>query len=333
MNNMINYLKEYADLSFDEYPFNSVDSLILSQLSYIQFEKSEIDIESNKHYLSDFYDELDTITSSTRVPEENKDLYLELIHSLRFENISISNFVYNFDMDNEKQFCAMTFHLPQHIDYIAFRGTDATIIGWKEDLNLSFSQDIPSQKSALNYVNMYNKKNTLLLGGHSKGANLATYAGLYTKKSIQAIYNHDGPAFLEPIQNINSVPIMKTIPQSSVIGLLMEQDTSYQVIQSSAHGILQHDPFTWNVDNGEFIYLDDIDNFAKTIQKLVQKILDGSSAQTRQILINSVFEVLLNTDASTFKEIEVLKLIKSVKNLDEQTKKELISLLKKEESN
>lgn len=172
MKNIIDYIKEYGNLTLEEYPFNNVDSLILSQISYIKFENSSIDIESEVHLLSDFENEIDTLCIDTRVPELNEELFLQCIHSLRYEAITISHLQTNFDKDNEKQFCAMTFHLPNQTDYIAFRGTDASFVGWKEDFNLCFQENIPSQISALNYVNNYKTKHKLILGGHSKGANL-----------------------------------------------------------------------------------------------------------------------------------------------------------------
>ncbi len=316
MKNIIDYIKEYGNLTLIDYPFNTIDSLILSQLSYLQYEKASLDIESKAYPLSDFYSELDTITTHTRASQNNQSLYLEFIDSLRYKDVTISHFVYNFDEENEKQFCAMTFHLPQNIDYIAFRGTDATIIGWKEDFNLSFKQDIPSQLSALHYVNLYQADNTLFLGGHSKGGNLACYAGAFTQKNIKAIYNHDGPSFLKSLPKFNSTPIIKTIPQSSIIGLLMENEKKYQIIQSDATSIMQHDPFTWTIENGDFIYLNDIDNASKTIQKFINSILLHTDAKTRERIIDSLFHILLNTNAKTFKEITLSSLLIAIKKED-----------------
>lgn len=202
MKNIIDYIKEYGNLTLEEYPFNNVDSLILSQISYIKFENSSIDIESEIHLLSDFENEIDTLCMDTRVPELNEELFLQFIHSLRYEAITISHLQTNFDKDNEKQFCAMTFHLPNQIDYIAFRGTDASFVGWKEDFNLCFQENIPSQISALNYVNNYKTNHKLILGGHSKGANLA-YMQAYIR-TIQFIVHTTmmGLDFLHLIKRI-----------------------------------------------------------------------------------------------------------------------------------
>ena len=321
MKNIIDYIKEYGNLTLEEYPFNNVDSLILSQISYIKFENSSIDIESETHLLSIFENEIDTLCMDTRVPELNEELFLQFIHSLRYEAITISHLQTNFDKDNEKQFCAMTFHLPNQIDYIAFRGTDASFVGWKEDFNLCFQENIPSQISALNYVNNYQTKHNLILGGHSKGANLALYAGIHTHNPICCIYNHDGPGFLTPYQTDKKV--FKTIPQSSVIGLLLEETTNYQIIQSDAISILQHDPFTWCVENGDFIYLKQNDQLSKHTQSTLSKWLKSIDVNTRKQVIDTIYSVFSDYEnpKDLRKNIDIVEMIKSIQNMDSQTKK------------
>lgn len=321
MINIIDYIKEYGNLTLEEYPFNNVDSLILSQISYIKFENSSIDIESEIHLLSDFENEIDTLCIDTRVPELNEELFLQFIHSLRYEAIAISHLQTNFDKDNEKQFCAMTFHLPNQIDYIAFRGTDASFVGWKEDFNLCFQENIPSQISALNYVNNYKTKHKLILGGHSKGANLALYAGIYTHNSIFCIYNHDGPGFLTPYQTDKKV--FKTIPQSSVIGLLLEETNNYQIIQSDAISILQHDPFTWCVENGDFIYLKQNDQLSKHTQSTLSNWLKSIDVNTRKQVIDTIYSIFSDYEnpKDLRKNINIAEMIKSIHNMDDQTKK------------
>lgn len=321
MKNIIDYIKEYGNLTLEEYPFNNVDSLILSQISYIKFENSSIDIESEIHLLSDFENEIDTLCMDTRVPELNEELFLQFIHSLRYEAITISHLQTNFDKDNEKQFCAMTLHLPNQTDYIAFRGTDASFVGWKEDFNLCFQENIPSQISALNYVNNYKTNHKLILGGHSKGANLALYAGIHTHNPIFCIYNHDGPGFLTPYQTDKEV--FKTIPQSSVIGLLLEETNNYQIIQSDAISILQHDPFTWCVENGDFIYLKQNDQLSKHTQSTLSNWLKSIDVNTRKQVIDTIYSIFSDYEnPKDFRQnIDMIEIIKSIQNVDSQTKK------------
>lgn len=326
MPNIINYIQEYGNLTFEDYTFNNVDSLVLCQLSYLRFENIDLDLETNRYPMKILENYISTLVSQTRVPKLNEELLLNICDSLRYKNIQLSNFAYNFDSTNEKQFCAICFHLPNHIDYIAFRGTDASFVGWKEDFNLSFQDHIPSQISALNYVNQYTTKHKLILGGHSKGGNLAVYAGVHTTNKIHCIYNHDGPGFLNPYKT--SIPIYKTIPQSSIIGLLMENTQNYQVIYSNAISILQHDPFTWQVKDGNFIYLEQNDEISKYMQITISKWLSQIDVQTRQQVIDTVYSLF-----SQYENTNDLKqnfnrkdFMKSLQNMDTETKKKILEV-------
>ena len=263
MKNIIDYIKEYGNLTLEEYPFNNVDSLILSQISYIKFENSSIDIESEVHLLTEFENEIDTLCIDTRVPELNEELFLQCIHSLRYEAITISHLQTNFDKDNEKQFCAMTFHLPNQIDYIAFRGTDASFVGWKEDFNLS-NGIVPSHRKALEYLefNGTYMQSMIRLGGHSKGGNLAMYTAMQCDDALQekilSVYDNDGPGFPEAFFSSEKVEkvlpkVTRIIPEASVIGMLLNHQKDPLIVASTQKGILQHDAFTWEVMGPSFI--------------------------------------------------------------------------------
>ena len=327
MANIIDYVKEYGNLTFDEYPFNNVDSLILSQLTYLKFENSSLDLESEHFFLAQFENQIPILTKGTRVSILNQELLYNLLNALRFKNIRISNFAYNFDKTNEKQFCAMTFCLPNQKDYIAFRGTDASFVGWKEDFNLSFQESIPSQISALNYVNTYQTKHKLILGGHSKGGNLAVFAGIHTKQKVVAIYNHDGPGFLNPIHT--NIPIFKTIPQSSIIGLLMEETNSYQVVRSDAISILQHDPYTWLVQDGDFIYQTKTDLLSQYTQKTISNWLKQIDIQTRKQVIDTIYSFVSKYEnPQDLKEnLDIFAFLNTLQQTDPYTKKMILKTI------
>lgn len=327
MSNIIDYVKEYGNLTMEEYPFNNVDSLILCQLAYLRFENSVLDVEGEVIEITQFENQIERLTKDTRVPLQNQDLFSCLIHSLRFSHIFISNLSYNFDKTYEKQFCAITFHLSNQTDYIAFRGTDASFVGWKEDFNLSFQENIPSQISALHYVDSYQTKHTLILGGHSKGGNLAIYAGIHTKNKIHAIYNHDGPGFLKPYST--SIPIFKTIPQSSIIGLLMEESTSYQVVLSNGISILQHDPFTWLIEDGDFIYQDNTDLLSQHTQKTISNWLKQIDVQTRKQIIDTIYSIFSKYDnpKKLKANLNLRDILKSIENMDPNTKKMILKTI------
>ena len=327
MPNLINYIQEYGNLTLDDYTFNNVDSLILCQLSYLRFENIDLDLESNIYPMQILENYIPTLVTQTRVPYLNEELLLNICDSLRYKNILLSNFSYNFDSTNEKQFCALTFHLPNFTDYIAFRGTDASFVGWKEDFNLCFQEHIPSQISALNYVNQYQTKHKLLLGGHSKGGNLAVYAGIHTTNKIHCIYNHDGPGFLNPYKT--HIPIYKTIPQSSIIGLLMENTQNYQVIFSNALSILQHDPFTWQVENGDFIYMKQNDEISKYTQTTISTWLSQIDVQTRKQVIDTIYSLFSKYEnPNDLKQnFDGKEFMKSLQNMDTETKKKILQTI------
>ena len=166
---------------------------------------------------------------------------------------------------------------------------------------------------------MFSRKYSL--GGHSKGANLALYAGIYTHNPIFCIYNHDGPGFLTPYQTDKKV--FKTIPQSSVIGLLLEETNNYQIIQSDAISILQHDPFTWCVESGDFIYLEQNDQLSKHTQSTLSKWLKSIDVNTRKQVIDTIYSIFSDYEnpKDLRKNIDIAEMIKSIQNMDGQTKK------------
>ena len=345
MKNIIDYIKEYGNLTLEEYPFNNVDSLILSQISYIKFENSSIDIESEIHLLSDFENEIDTLCIDTRVPELNEELFLQFIHSLRYEAITISHLQTNFDKNNEKQFCAMTFHLPNQTDYIAFRGTDSTMVGWKEDFNMSFVCPVPAQVLASRYVerlaNEKNEKN-IVITGHSKGGNLAVYAAAFcddgVQKRITSVFNYDGPGFDDRVLRTESYKrickrIMTFVPQSSVIGMLLGHEEAYTIVHSEQTGMMQHDVYSWDVRRDGFECLERVDNSSRFVDFTLKAWITDLDYKQRESFFDTVYTVMKETNASTLREMgenwfaSAVSVLKSIKNLDEATRKAALRTL------
>ena len=173
------------------------------------------------------------------------------------------------------QFAAMTFDLPDGSSYIAFRGTDATIVGWKEDFNMAFQYPVPSQAEAADYLNEAARhcRGKLYVGGHSKGGNLAVYAAANCRPDVSArlarVFSHDGPGFLEQALQSEAFrqvlpKIEKTLPQSSMIGMLLEHQENYKIVKSSSISIWQHNPFSWEINGDDFSYRAPIPPMAET---------------------------------------------------------------------
>ena len=314
--NIVSYIREFGHQSFDERPFCEVDSLILSQLSYLNYRKCDACATPCSGSLSDIFSKCfgGSYVRHTWNPDGNIALMRCAALSKRFGGVRAAQHVCVVDRAEEEQFSAITFHLSDTLHYIAYRGTDATVIGWKEDFNLSFSKDIPSQHSALRYAEQIARisRGTLILGGHSKGGNLAVYAAMNlpgeVRSRILRVYNHDGPGFPSEVfdspayRSISSL-IHKTIPQTAIIGLMLEQHESYFVVASNAFTLFQHDPFSWIVRDGSFVYIKDVDNFSKYTNRTLNAWLNELDIDTRKTFVDALYSILEHTDAVTFYDL------------------------------
>jgi len=228
MATMYDYLKWRGDLTFRQDPPNEVDALIFSTLSYIHYGGA---VEASpevpvllRDAAEDFFSRKDP-EQYVRV-EKDLDLLHQAAMSTRFGQIRIVMYRDMLIPEQETQFAAMTFLLDDGSMFLAFRGTDNSLVGWKEDFNMTFQQTIPAQRLALQYTRdvALEYLRPMHLGGHSKGGNLAVFAAGRSSPMIQKrilkVYNHDGPGFTKYLMGdpgyIAMVPRIQTlIPQSS----------------------------------------------------------------------------------------------------------------------
>ncbi len=328
--NIIEYV-ETEWRTFEEYPFTEVDSLVLSQFSYLDL--PDFDVLCIKDlFRSEWFEGM---CGHTRVPDENKRLLFGLASSPRFRNVQLSNYVNEFSSVDQTQFGAVTLQLDANTLYVAFRGTDATFVGWKEDFNLSYSNEVPSQKYALLYVEGLPKNQNLLIGGHSKGGNLAVYASAMADVSIQSrivgIYSHDGPGFRRVVfsrpgfQNIAS-RVHKTVPEDSLIGMLMENYEKMRVVKTTKRALGAHDPFSWEIENGLFVEADSLSSSSQLMDQSITSWLRGLTDQERQTIIDRLYEVINQKDIVSFAEFKenlrenVSDIWKGLSNLDPEEK-------------
>ena len=239
MANIVDYIKWRGDLEFKVDPFNSVDNLILARLCYIEFDDLEPKGETLKRITSRYIDSEIKMNPGLLLNEGNKPLLEGAGLSKRFGNIVIKNFVSKIDPSIQLQFSAVTYEIDKKTAYIAFRGTDDTLVGWKEDFNMSFMDVVPAQIEASKYLNnVIDKDNykNIYIGGHSKGGNLSVYSAVKSNKSvknrIKSIYSNDGPGFKNsltksPEYKLIADKIIPLVPQSSIVGLLMEHEGNY----------------------------------------------------------------------------------------------------------
>lgn len=351
MNNIINYAETQLE-TFIQREFNAVDSLILSQLSYINFDKLVGTINTNYSETSITIRDLlkaeyfPYIFKDIINADSTKKLLFFLAANPRFRDIEIRYFHAKLDLKSEEQFAAITFILNNIDAYICFRGTDFSIIGWKEDFNMSFMTPVPSQLEGINYVNTIAKliPQNIYIGGHSKGGNIAVYSALKSNKRLQnrirKIFSHDGPGFTKEI--IDSLEfhkieskINKTLPSSALIGMLLENHEEYYVVKSNKPtGLLQHDPFSWEISNNDFYYIDKMTYGANYLNNTIKEWLNNTSAEKRKIFIDALFSIFNSTKHDNFLDISenwkdnIPIILSSFKDMDEDIKTIIIELLK-----
>ena len=319
MANMFDYLTWRGDLSLSQSPFQDVDSLILSTMSYIFFdgivaEKLEERItigEMAEQFLSRPQEEW-----KFRIPEDER-LLRALKESDRFNNMELCGYVNKLDFQTEKQFAALTILLGDGTVLVAYRGTDYSLVGWKENFNMCFMDDVPAQLDAAAYLTRVAEafpNNKLRVSGHSKGGNLAVYGAAMCPKEVQericVVYNHDGPGFRETMleregyQNI--LPRMKTfLPQFSVVGMLLEQKGERIVIRSNEKGIMQHEPYSWEMIGADFVKQEGLTEKSYFLDSTVTRWMGGLTEEQRESFIDAIYAAVAATPVDHFGEAVV----------------------------
>lgn len=337
MPNMMDYLAWRGDIALDYSPFNDVDSLILASLSYLTYPEETgllrdlaLTVPPVDKMQFSFVHEIRAMLSAAAMTE-------------RFAGIGMRHPVAVTDQDRDMQFAAVTFDLPDGTHYVAFRGTDSTIVGWREDFNMAFESPVPAQSAAVKYLNEAAAltDGPLILGGHSKGGNLAVYAAAHadpmTQSRIRAVYSFDGPGLddatmaSEGYANI-ARRIRSFVPQHSVVGLLLTYHPEYTVVKSDGVGLLQHDSFTWQVLGTSFIPVTEVDVSSQLVDQTVHAWLSQVSPEKRRIFVNTIFDVLEASGANTVKELvrnipsRLPAVLKALQQVDAETARMVLTL-------
>ena len=337
MANIMDYLAWRGDVTLGYSPFNDADSLILAEMSYLTFPQEEtpirdlgLNLPAVEKTQFAFVHEIRALLSAAAMTE-------------RFAPVRMMRPIAVTDQDRDMQFAAVTFILPDGTHYIAFRGTDSSIVGWREDFNMAFESPIPAQSAAVKYLSEAAAltDGPLIIGGHSKGGNLAVYAAAHADAAIQArirtVYSFDGPGLddatmaSEGYANI-ARRIRSFIPQQSVVGLLMTYHPDYTVVKSNGVGLFQHDSFTWQVLGTDFIAVTELDVSSQLVDHTVHEWLSRVSKEQRKLFIDTIFDILEASGASTIKELlrdvprHAPAILKALQKIDLETAKMVISL-------
>lgn len=311
MANMFDYLNWRGDLRFSQAPLNPVDALIFSTLSYTQFDDLITDDPIRPVFLSTAVDAFFALADYEKRVRDKRDLELLLAaaESVRFRNVGLCFYRDEFIPEEESQFAAMTFLLDDGTAFLAYRGTDYSLVGWKEDFNMSFQDTVPAQRKAVIYAEDFSAlfPGMMYFGGHSKGGNLAVFASAKSSADIQnrilGVYSLDGPGFGDYLMGdpgyLAMVPKIHTyIPQSSIIGMLLEHEEPYTVIRSNQVSIMQHEPYSWVVMAGSFVEAGAMSADTVFLDKTIKKWLAGMSLPERNEFVDTVYELLSKGGAS-----------------------------------
>jgi hypothetical protein len=349
MANIFDYLVWRGDLTFDNSPFNPVDNIILSQLAYLPLDGIVPGPDAGGgisvgQTAALFAEKLDGNSLAYPVIFKEDPAFIEAIgRSDRFRNCKLCDYVNQVDIVQEKQFSALCIHWGDST-FIAYRGTDVSVVGWKEAFKMSFSDAIPAQIEAVSYLEKMAAKTagSLMLGGHSKGGNLAIYAASSCAKKTQdriaAVYSNDAPGFHKRFFESGGFRgvrqrIFSFIPQTSIIGLLFEHKNDYAVVKSTQKGIFQHDQYTWEITHNDMVRVDRVDQGSRFINKTLREWIRSLDDEHIRVFSDTLFGVLNDAEIKSFTEFgedwinAAGRTIQSYGNIDSVTKKNIGKVL------
>ena len=334
MGNIMDYISWRGDLTFAQSPFNEVDNLILACFSYVNLDRIPAVTRQKGIELKKLVKEFKKLHTIKELEADKSFIRLapfmmfEMAESVRFGNCVIRNYVNEIVTEAEQQFSAVEIVLDDGTSYISFRGTDDTIIGWKEDFNLSTGV-VPAQERAVEYMQRISDKASgmLRVGGHSKGGNLAIYGSVMCKSvhdKILEIYSNDGPGFSKEFQEspetAEMMPkIIRIIPEYSIIGTLLEHEKQQIIVASTSRGLLQHDGFSWEVQGPGLVRRDSLNKTALRFIEILHKWIDGMDMEQKRLLIEDLFATLQASGYENLSEVQsggLKSLAAMVKRLD-----------------
>lgn len=319
MGNIMDYISWRGDLSFEQSQFNEVDNLILACFSYVNLDGISAVTKQKGIGLKKLTKEFMKLHTMKELEADKSFIRLapfmmmEMAKSVRFGKCVVRNYVNDIVMEAEQQFAAMEIVLEDGTSYVSFRGTDDTIIGWKEDFNLSTGV-VPAQKRAIEYLQKISEHTDgmLRVGGHSKGGNLAIYGSVMCKSAhekILEIYSNDGPGFSREFQELPEMKemmpkIIRIIPEYSIIGTLLEHEKEPVIVASSSKGLLQHDGFSWEVQGPALVRRDSLNKTALRFIEILHKWIDGMDTEQKRLLIEDLFATLQASGYENLSEVQ-----------------------------
>lgn len=350
MANLLDYLDWRGDLTLDQSPFNEVDNLILAELSFVDFrdivpapgQGESVALRQAAEAFFARFPAGEKIDMGVLVPAAIPDMLRKMADAPRFREMKLNCFVDWLDVGRGEQFAALAVETGDGGVYLSFRGTDDTLAGWKEDFELACMPEVPAQKKAVEYTRAAAKqfpRRKLRLGGHSKGGNLAVYAGVFCPEAVQRritdIWSNDGPGFHDDLLDLPEHRrvedrIHSIVPKSSIVGMLLEHEETYTVVDSDQKGFLQHDGFSWQVMGDRFITLRQVTKQAHLSDQAMRELVHAMPQAEREKFVAALFDVLSASGAVTLTDLKADSfkaagaMVKAMKDLDKETREGLL---------
>lgn len=322
---IFDYLDQVAYDSIYDTPFNELDMLMLTEITYLPFDQIVSD-QMSPDCTCRLFEAAEKVPQdlSMLVTKNRLKLLEKVASSTRFKNIKLMGYVNDIDPDVQKQFAAMIFKIKPDSYVLTFRGTDDSIIGWKEDFHMTYMDQVPAQKTAVNYLRkaMDALPGQFILTGHSKGGNLASYAASQIEpeyqERIQSIYSYDAPGLNHSVitsQGYQTISdkIKRYIPQGSIVGMMLETPKQAQIVKSTAiGGLAQHDTFTWQISGQTFVLLDNLNPDSLQVDKTLKNWVDSVSDEELKDFFDLFFGLILDAGISSINDLTKLENFKKI---------------------
>ena len=349
MKNMLDYIKEFGHVSFEERAFSEIDALVLTELEYLPLEKVVPSDENGENFVTvkeiaeymqehkqELFDE-----NPMMITQERHEVSQVIVDAPRFQSLKFFGVVSVWDKDSTKQFAAVTVEVEPSVRLVIFRGTDETLIGWKEDFLMTYSPLVAAQTDAKEYLAKQASlwDGDLMISGHSKGGNLAIYAAATQEEDVQLrivdIFCFDSPGLYRSVLETkgyqNIVPLaMRYIPQDSLVGLMLESEVPYVIVKSNASGAMQHSAMTWEIEGGQFIKMEKLTKNSQLNDRTFKKWTESVSDEELELFWNVFFELLFSVGIDTVNDLYgqfmhyVQEFLKAAGDMDEE-KRELLT--------